>query len=126
MSAACSAASACHAAGASAAVSPGGSAAARTAPSMCRASTSVPRWGRPTASTGQSGAPRAGPLIGLTLMFVNSSTVPALDLVSSIVYAAVLPYAAIVQTLLFYDARARRAEREAPVAVPGAIADAPS
>ena len=62
----------------------------------------------------------AGPLVGLTLMFVNSDTVPAIDLVSSIVYAAVLPYAAIVQTLLFYDARARRTARdEATVAVPG-------
>ena len=48
-------------------------------------------------------------MVGLTLMFVKSSTVPAIDIVSSIVYAAVLPYAAIVQTLLYYDARARRA-----------------
>jgi hypothetical protein len=66
----------------------------------------------------------AGPLIGMTLMFIDSSTVPAIDIVSSIVYAAVLPYAAIVQTLLFYDARARRAEREAAAAVPGSVAPA--
>ncbi len=51
----------------------------------------------------------AGPLVGLTLLFLESSTLPAIDIVSSIVYAAVLPYAAVVQTLLFYDARARRA-----------------
>ena len=65
----------------------------------------------------------AGPLVGITLMFVNSSTVPAIDLVSSIVYAAVLPYAAIVQTLLYYDARARRtAHDEATVPAPVAPA----
>ena len=43
-------------------------------------------------------------------MFVDSSTVPAIDLVSSIVYAAVLPYAAIVQTsAVLRRPRARRA-----------------
>ena len=51
----------------------------------------------------------AGPIVGLTLLFLESSTLPAIDIVSSIVYAAVLPYAAVVQTLLYYDVRARRA-----------------
>jgi hypothetical protein len=51
----------------------------------------------------------AGPLVGLALLFLENSTLPAIDIVSSFVYAAVLPYAAVVQTLLFYDARARRA-----------------
>ncbi len=53
----------------------------------------------------------AGPLVGLALLFLQNSTVSAIDIVSSIVYVAVLPYAAVVQTLLFYDARARRAAR---------------
>ena len=51
----------------------------------------------------------AGPAVGLTLLFLESSTLPAIDIISSFVYAAVLPYAAVVQTLLYYDARARRA-----------------
>jgi hypothetical protein len=67
----------------------------------------------------------AGPLVGLALLFLENSTLPAIDIVSSIVYAAVLPYAAVVQTLLYYDARARRAAWvEADEAAKGTIAPA--
>ena len=67
----------------------------------------------------------AGPIVGLTLLFLESSTLPAIDIVSSIVYAAVLPYAAVVQTLLYYDARARRAAWvEADEAAKGTVAPA--
>jgi hypothetical protein len=53
----------------------------------------------------------AGPLVGLALLFLESATLPLIDVVSSIVYVAVLPYAAVVQTLLFFDARGREHAR---------------
>jgi hypothetical protein len=59
----------------------------------------------------------AGPLVGLALLFLESSTIAAIDLVSSLVYVAVLPYAAVVQTLLFFDVRARAADETATMAV---------
>jgi len=57
----------------------------------------------------------AGPAVGLALLFLDSSTIAAIDIVSSLVYVAVLPYAAVVQTLLFFDVRRREAERVADV-----------
>jgi hypothetical protein len=57
----------------------------------------------------------AGPVVGLGLLFLDNSTIWLIDLVSSLVYMAVLPYAAVVQTLLFFDVRRREAERVADV-----------
>jgi hypothetical protein len=63
----------------------------------------------------------AGPVVGLALLFLESSTIAAIDIVSSLVYVAVLPYAAVVQTLLFFDVRARATgQTEAVAPVPAA------
>ena len=59
----------------------------------------------------------AGPVVGLALLFLDSSTIAAIDIVSSLVYVAVLPYAAVVQTLLFFDVRARAAGQADTVAL---------
>jgi hypothetical protein len=53
-----------------------------------------------------------GPVLGFFLIFANFSLV-AVDLVSSLVYALLIPYVAIARTLLYFDLALRRAEREA-------------
>jgi hypothetical protein len=53
-----------------------------------------------------------GPVLGFFLIFANFSLV-AVDLVSALVYALLVPYVAIARTLLYFDLAARRAEREA-------------
>jgi hypothetical protein len=52
-----------------------------------------------------------GPLIGTVLLFVTSASFDFVNLVSSVVYAVVLPYAAIATTYLYFDLRVRDSER---------------
>ena len=53
-----------------------------------------------------------GPLCGTLLLFVTHASFDFVNLVSSVVYAVVLPYAAIATTYLYFDLRVEK-EREA-------------
>jgi hypothetical protein len=44
-----------------------------------------------------------GPLIGTLLLFVTSASFDFVNLISSVVYAVVLPFAAIAATYLYFD-----------------------
>jgi hypothetical protein len=66
----------------------------------------------------------AGPLLGLAVLFLENGTIALIDVISSLVYVAVLPYAAVVQTLLYFDVRRREAERQAAAPVPADAAPA--
>jgi hypothetical protein len=57
-----------------------------------------------------------GPIVGVAVLFVASGSLALINLISSLVYAFVVPYAAIAMTLLFYDLRRRQAG-EHPAAV---------
>jgi hypothetical protein len=46
-----------------------------------------------------------GPIVGLAVLFASSTSLAAIDIISSIVYAVVMPYVAIVIALLFFDLR---------------------
>jgi hypothetical protein len=48
-----------------------------------------------------------GPLLGVVVLLVWSPALRVVNLVSSIVYVALIPYAGLVLALLFYDLRAR-------------------
>ena len=50
-----------------------------------------------------------GPIVGIAVLFVTSGSLALINLISSLVYAFVVPYAAIAMTLLFYDLRRRQA-----------------
>jgi hypothetical protein len=52
-----------------------------------------------------------GPIVGLTLLFASSASLGAIDIVSSVVYAVVMPYVSIVLALLFFDLRAQSGSR---------------
>jgi hypothetical protein len=51
-----------------------------------------------------------GPLIGTILLFVTSASFDFVNLISSVIYAIVLPYAAIATTYLYFDLRVRKRE----------------
>jgi Vacuolar protein sorting-associated protein 62 len=54
-----------------------------------------------------------GPLVGTLLLFVTNASFDFINLVSAVVYAVVLPYAAIASTYLYFDLRvATRHEAE--------------
>ena len=54
-----------------------------------------------------------GPLVGTLLLFVSHASFDFINLVSSVVYAVVLPFAAIATTYLYFDLRvAKQRERE--------------
>ena len=57
-----------------------------------------------------------GPIVGISVLFLTSGSLALINLISSLVYAFVVPYAAIAITLLFYDLRRRRAGEEPAVA----------
>jgi hypothetical protein len=71
-----------------------------------------------------------GPLCGTLLLFVTHASFDFINLVSSVVYAVVLPYVAIATTYLYFDLRvAKQHEAEAaeagevlPVEAPPAVA----
>jgi ACR3 family arsenite efflux pump ArsB len=46
-----------------------------------------------------------GPLIGTILLFVTSASFDFVNLVSSVVYAVVIPFVAIASTYLYFDLR---------------------
>jgi hypothetical protein len=46
-----------------------------------------------------------GPLVGTLLLFVTNASFDFINLVSAVVYAVVLPYAAIASTYLYFDLR---------------------
>jgi hypothetical protein len=48
-----------------------------------------------------------GPIVGLAVLFASSASLSAIDIVSSVVYAVVMPYVAIVLVLLFFDLRSQ-------------------
>ena len=50
-----------------------------------------------------------GPIVGVAVLFLTSGSLSLINLISSLVYAFVVPYAAIAMTLLFYDLRRRQA-----------------
>jgi hypothetical protein len=58
-----------------------------------------------------------GPIAGVAVLFVTSGSLAVINLISSLVYAVVVPYAGIAITLLFYDLRRRQAG-EQPAALP--------
>jgi hypothetical protein len=60
-----------------------------------------------------------GPIVGLTVLFASSASLGAIDIVSSIVYAVVMPYVAIVLALLFYDLRTSAGPEPAGAGSPG-------
>jgi hypothetical protein len=48
-----------------------------------------------------------GPIVGILVLFLTSSSLEFVNLVSSLVYVFVMPYAGIALALLFYDLRRR-------------------
>jgi ABC-type multidrug transport system fused ATPase/permease subunit len=60
-----------------------------------------------------------GPIVGVAFLFLTSSSLAVIDVIGSLVYAVVMPYAGIAIALLFYDLRRRHAE--APAVSPSAI-----
>ena len=52
-----------------------------------------------------------GPIAGLVVLFAASASLGAIDIVSSIVYAVVMPYVSIVLALLFFDLRNQSGSR---------------
>ena len=66
----------------------------------------------------------AGPILGVIVLFITSSSLAVIDVISSLVYAVVMPYAGIAIALLFYDLRRRHAEEPAvtPVGAPAPTA----
>jgi hypothetical protein len=52
-----------------------------------------------------------GPVVGLAVLFASSASLGAIDIVSSVVYAVVMPYVSIVLALLFFDLRAHAGSR---------------
>jgi hypothetical protein len=52
-----------------------------------------------------------GPIVGLVVLFASSASLGAIDIVSSIVYAIVMPYVSIVLALLFFDLRNQSGSR---------------
>jgi hypothetical protein len=51
-----------------------------------------------------------GPIVGVAVLFLTPSSLAVINLISSCVYAVVVPYAGIAMSLLFYDLRRRTGE----------------
>jgi hypothetical protein len=62
-----------------------------------------------------------GPIVGIAMLFLTSGSLVVINLVSSLVYVVVIPYAGIAIALLYYDLR-RREQGEEPVVSPRARA----
>ena len=54
-----------------------------------------------------------GPLVGVLLLFISSASFNFINLVSGVIYAIVLPYAAIATTYLYFDLRIANDQRTA-------------
>ena len=66
-----------------------------------------------------------GPLCGTLLLFVTHASFDFINLVSSVVYAVVLPYAAIATTYLYFDLRVAKQHEENPEAAETLPVEAP-
>jgi hypothetical protein len=83
------------------------------------------RWWRTASLVGLSAAISlgAGPLLGALLIFVVDAPLALLNIVAGIVYAAALPFVALVTAFVYFDARTRVAlepvvdERELPAEI---------
>ena len=62
----------------------------------------------------------AGPILGIAVLFLTSSSLAVIDLISSAVYVFVMPYVGLAIALLFYDLRQRVGAAE-PVRVVGGL-----
>jgi hypothetical protein len=58
-----------------------------------------------------------GPIVGVAVLFLTSGSLVVINLISSLVYAVVVPYAGIAITLLFYDLRCRQAGEQPTAAL---------
>jgi hypothetical protein len=67
-----------------------------------------------------------GPLVGTLLLFVSSASFNFINLVSSVVYVFVLPFAAIASTYLYFDLRVKHQEEESLEAAEVLPVEAPS
>jgi hypothetical protein len=56
-----------------------------------------------------------GPVVGIVVLFLTPSSLVVVNLISSLVYVLVMPYAGIALSLLFYDLRRRLAVQPALV-----------
>jgi len=56
-----------------------------------------------------------GPIVGLVVLFLTPSSLMVVNMISSLVYVFVMPYASIALALLFYDLRGRSAVQAALV-----------
>jgi hypothetical protein len=54
-----------------------------------------------------------GPLVGVLLLFITSASFNFINIVSGVIYAIVLPYAAIATTYLYFDLRVANDQRTA-------------
>src|SRR5262249_60337115 len=54
-----------------------------------------------------------GPLVGTLLLFVSHASFNFINLLASVIYALVLPYAAIATTYLYFDLRVAKRQTEA-------------
>src|SRR5262249_43711454 len=61
-----------------------------------------------------------GPLVGTLLLFVTNASFNFINIVSSVIYAVVLPYAAIASTYLYFDLRVAK-QQEAETAQAGDV-----
>ncbi|MCL2418286.1 MAG: hypothetical protein FWD04_03265 [Conexibacteraceae bacterium] len=60
----------------------------------------------------------SGPLLGVLLLLITSQSLTFIDITGAIVYALVVPYAAIALTLYYFDLQERRKQAAPPEAVP--------
>ena len=64
----------------------------------------------------------AGPIVGVLVLFLTSSSLSLINVISSLVYVVVMPYVGVAFALLFYDLRHRLSEQPAltpaPLAAP--------
>jgi hypothetical protein len=55
-----------------------------------------------------------GPLVGVLLLFITSASFNFINIVSGVIYAMVLPYAAIATTYLYFDLPSRATSERRP------------
>jgi hypothetical protein len=63
------------------------------------------------------GAVATGPVVGMTILLFTSASLTFINLISSIIYVALIPYAATCLTMLYYDLQLAREEPDARVDV---------
>ena len=63
-----------------------------------------------------------GPLLGVAALLATPMSLSMITLVSGVVYALTIPYAAIAPTYLYYDLRVRELVEQEPEALPAEAA----